>query len=407
VIESGLVAKILEQIDADEIAANTLRLVGEFSPTGHEEAAARLYSKILNEYGLDTELQYVQPGRPNVLTRIKGDGLGQTLLFGGHIDTIFTEGCVSPQIKNGRVYGRGADDMKGSLASMAAAAAALKNSGVKLKGDLLVAAWVDHEDPEGTGKGPKDVASRIRAGNLKVDGAIITEGPFDSIAIAQGGCAGFTIQLRGRGGSPHTISCYLKSNPILWASMVVEDLYKMDQELESRRWHHLIPQRRSIQLGILHGGDFYNRLPEVVEIVGTIRWDPGEDFDGVEKNLRERLSQLERSIRHDLDPDANIKLELKLHRESSEINREDRLVQTVQAATGNVFGHTLPLTGWRIVADQPFFVRDAGIPAVYYGPFTEDDTTAHSDNESVSVEKLTKIAKVYAISALLFCGHSA
>jgi acetylornithine deacetylase/succinyl-diaminopimelate desuccinylase-like protein len=277
---------------------------------------------------------------------------------------------------------------------------------VKLRGDLFVAAWVDHEHPEGTGKGPRQVASKIRAGSLEVDGVIITEGPFDSIAIAQGGCAGFTIHVQGRRGSPHTISSYLKSNPILWASMVVEELYKMDQELESKRWHHLIPQRRSIQLGIFRGGDFYNRLPDDVEIVGTIRWDPGEDLQHVERNFRERLTQLETSIRRDLDPEAVLNLELTLHRDSSEVDEDNRLVHTVQAATREIFGHALPLTGWRIVADQPFFVRDAGIPAVYYGPFMEDDTTAHSDNESVSIEKLTAMAKVYAVSALLFCGYS-
>ena len=404
--EKELVAKVLDQIDSNQIAANTLRLIKELSPTGHEEAASKLYSTILKEYGLEAELQYIQDNRPNVLGRIRGHGLGPTLLLGGHIDTIFTEGCISPQIKDGRVYGRGANDMKGSLISMAAAAGALVNSGVKLKGDLLVAAWIDHEDPEGTGKGPKEVASKIRAGELKVDGIIITEGPFDSIAIAQGGCAGFTIHLSGRKGSPHTISCYLKSNPILWASMVVEELYKMDQELETRKWHHLIPQRRSIQLGVFHGGDFYNRLPEDVEIVGTIRWDPGEDFLQVERDFKERLSRLEDMIRSNLDSEVEFHVELKLHRESSEINSDDRLIGTVQASMREIFGHPLPLTGWRIVADQPFFVRDAGIPAVYYGPFTDDDTTAHSNNESVSIERLTTMAKVYAISALQFCGYT-
>jgi acetylornithine deacetylase/succinyl-diaminopimelate desuccinylase-like protein len=188
--------------------------------------------------------------------------------------------------------------------------------------------------------------------------------------------------------------------------MVVEELYKMDQELETRKWHHLIPQRRSIQLGVFHGGDFYNRLPEDVEIVGTIRWDPGEDFLQVERDFKERLSRLENMIRSNLDSEVEFHVELKLHRESSEINSDDRLIRTVQASMREIFGHPLPLTGWRIVADQPFFVRDAGIPAVYYGPFTDDDTTAHSNNESVNIERLTTMAKVYAISALQFCGYT-
>jgi acetylornithine deacetylase/succinyl-diaminopimelate desuccinylase-like protein len=188
--------------------------------------------------------------------------------------------------------------------------------------------------------------------------------------------------------------------------MVVEELYDMDQELEATKQNKLIPQRRSIQIGIFQAGDFYNRLPDDLKIVGTVRWDPGEELPAVEKRLRERLSRLENTIRNSLDPEVEIHVDLTLSRESSEIESEDRLVQTVQEATARVFGQPLPLTGWRIVADQPFFVRDAGVPAVYYGPFTEDDTTAHSNNESVSIQRLTAMAKVYANSALLFCGCS-
>jgi acetylornithine deacetylase/succinyl-diaminopimelate desuccinylase-like protein len=189
--------------------------------------------------------------------------------------------------------------------------------------------------------------------------------------------------------------------------MIVEELYRMDQELEAAKWHKLIPQRKSIQLGIFQAGDFYNRLPEDVKIVGTIRWDPGEDLPEVERRLRERLGQLENMLRSSLDPEVKFRIDLTLSRESSEIRSEDKLVQTMQTATADIFGHPLPLIGWRIVADQPIFVRDAGVPAVYFGPFTEDDTTAHSNNESVSIERLTAMAKVYASAALLFCGYHA
>jgi acetylornithine deacetylase/succinyl-diaminopimelate desuccinylase-like protein len=400
-----VVARVLSQIDEKLIAADTLRLIKESSPTLHEEAAAKLYYNILMEYGLQPDLEYVQKARPNVIARVKGEGSGPSLLIGGHIDTIFTEGCTPPRIEDGRVYGRGANDMKGSLISMAAAARALKRAGVKLKGDLLVASWIDHEEPEGLGLGPKEIARKIHAGELKADGVIITEGPFDSIAIAQGGCARFGINISGRKGSPHTTTSFLKSNPILWASMIIEELYQMDRELEAAKGHMLIQLRKSIQLGILQAGDFYNRLPEEVKIVGTIRWNPDETFAEVERRLTERLRQLEIKIRNNLDPEIKVNIHLDLSRESSEIRTDDRLVQTVQAATSDIFGHPLPLTGWRIVADQPYFVRDAGVPALYFGPFTEDDTTAHSNNESVSIERLTTMAKVFAISALLFCGY--
>jgi len=399
------IAKVLNQIDTVLLASNTLRLIKEPSPTLREEAASKLYCNILKEYGLEAELQYVQQGRPNVIGRIRGDGTGPSLLIGGHVDTIPDKDCTPPRIEDGRAYGRGATDMKGQLASMAAAAGAIKKSGVKLKGDLLIAAWVDHEDPDGHGLGPQEVARKIRAGELKVDGVIITEGPYDSIAIAQGGCLGFEIHVSGRKGGPHTLSCNLSSNPILWGSMVVDELYKMDKELESKKTHPLIAQRRQIQIGIFQAGDFYNRLPEDVKIVGTLRWDPGETFEDTSRTLQERMNKLEAKIRNSLGPEASIRLDLQLHRESSELNSEDRLVHTLQDAMTEVFGHPLPLTGNRSVADQPYFLRGAGVSALYYGPSTNDDSTGHSNNESVSIERLTTIAKVYAASALLFCGY--
>lgn len=399
------IAKVLNQIDSDLLASNALRLIKEPSPTLREETASKLYCNMLKEYGLEAELMYVQQARPNVIGRIRGEGTGPSLLLGGHIDTIPDKACTPPRIEGGRVYGRGAIDMKGELVSMAAAAGAIKKSGVKLKGDLLIAAWVDHEDPDGRGMGPQEVARKIQTGELKVDGVIITEGPYDSIAIAQGGCLGFEIHVSGRRGGPHTLSCTLKANPVLWGSMVVDELYKMDQELESKKGHPLIAQRRQIQIGVFQAGDFYNRLPEDVKIVGTLRWDPGENFEDAARTLQERMNQLQSKIRNSLDPEGKIQLDLQLHRESSELNSDDRLVHILQEAVTKVFGHPLPLTGNRSVADQPYFLRGARVPALYYGPSTKDDTTGHSNNESVSLERLTTISKVYAASALLFCGY--
>jgi len=403
-VDHEKVESVLNLIDRDLIAENTLRLVSEPSPTGDEEAASELYRKILMEYGLEADLQYVEEGRPNVVGRIRGISSNPNLLLGGHIDTIPDKECTVPRIEGGRIYGRGSDDMKGSLISMAAAAGALKKSGVKLNGDVLVAAWIDHEDPIGRGKGPKEIARKIKLGELKVDGAIITEGPFDSIAIAQGGAAGFTIEITGRQGAPHTITSYLKSNPILWGSMVVEELRNMDLELGSAELHPLIPQRKSIQLGIFQAGDFYNRLPEKAVIVGTIRWDPTENFKEVEKRFKKRLLDLKTKIHDNLDQDIKMQVDLDLHRDSSETTNENRLTTITQTAATIVLGQSLPLSGLRLVSDQPFFVREAGIPAIYYGPFTADDTTAHSNRESVDMNRLFAMAKVYAASAFLFCG---
>lgn len=109
------------------------------------------------------------------------------------------------------------------------------------------------------------------------------------------------------------------------------------------------------------------------------------NFEDAGRGLKERLSQVENTIRKDLDPEIRIQVDLQLHRESAETSSDNKLVQAVQKATHEVFGQPRPLTGMRPVGDQSFFVRDADVPAVYYGPSPEN-TTAHSNNESVSID---------------------
>jgi len=398
--------EIVESIRADEVAELTLDLVKIPSPTGNELEACKFYAHYLERAGLEVQLDYVEENRPNVIGKIPGKGKGPSLMLCGHLDTIPPDRCVPPKIEDGRVYGRGSCDMKGSLAAVAQMAKALVLSGVKLKGNVLVVGYVGHEAPTGRGEGPKAVAKRISQGRLRVDAAVITEGPMDSVQTVQGGLAIFTVSVKGPEVSVHTTRVPLRSNPILWTAELIKEIQLVDEELNVVGWHPLIPQRPCLQLGIVRGGDFYNRLPTLCELVGTIRWDPNEEFNTVTRRLEARLGKLKQRLRHKYDPSVKLSLNMDLIRDSCEVPREEEIVKSTQRAVKTVTGKDAEVSGARYVTDLSIMYREAGVPTVCYGPFLPSDSLAHSDIESVSIRNLETVSKVYLALALDFCGFS-
>jgi len=395
--------EIAENIRADDIAKLTLDLVKISSPTGNELEACKFYAHYLERAGLEVQLDYLEENRPNIIAKIPGMEKGPNLMLCGHLDTIPPEGCVPPKIEDGRVYGRGSCDMKGSLAAVAQTAKALVLSGIKLKGDLLVVGYVGHEAPTGHGEGPKAVAKRISQGGLRVDAAVIAEGPMESVQTVQGGLAIFTVSVTGPEVSVHTTRVPLRSNPILWTAELVKEIQLMDEELNAVEWHPLIPQRPCLQLGIVRGGDFYNRLPTLCELVGTIRWDPGEDFDVVNRRFKDRLGRLKQGLWHKYDPSVKFLLNMDLIRDSCEVPREERIVKSMQRAIKTVTGNDAEVSGARYVTDLSIMHREAGVPTICYGPILPTDSLAHSDIESVSIRNLETVSKVYLALALDFC----
>src|SRR5258708_7260948 len=135
-----------------------------------EREIASFIAKSLETAGLTTEAFEPEAGRITVLGRIRGTGGGRSLMLNAHCDTVDVAGMAEPfsgAIRDGRVYGRGSFDMKGSLAACMAAAKALVDTGVRLRGDVLVAAVADEEYGS---LGTSDLIRRV-----KVDGAIVQE----------------------------------------------------------------------------------------------------------------------------------------------------------------------------------------------------------------------------------------
>jgi acetylornithine deacetylase len=120
------------------------------SPDGQGEAEIGAYvGEKLKEIGLNVSTSEIAPGRVNVVGLMKGSGGGKSLLLNAHLDTVGVEGMtIDPfggELKDGRVYGRGSQDMKGGLAAMMAASKAIADADIYLRGDLLITAVADEE----------------------------------------------------------------------------------------------------------------------------------------------------------------------------------------------------------------------------------------------------------------------
>jgi acetylornithine deacetylase/succinyl-diaminopimelate desuccinylase-like protein len=397
--------EVWKHIDSDEVANLALEMVQIPSSTGDESSISAFYAKTLDRLGLEVQLDYIEEGRPNVFARLRGSGGGRSLLLHGHLDTVPIGKCIPPKIEKGRVYGRGSCDMKGSIAAMALAAKGLHESGVRLEGDLILAGTVDHETPQGMGKGVRALVKKMKMDGTKVDGAINTEGPFDTIKVAQGGCAMFTITLTRKGGTLYSATSPFSANPILWVSEIIAHLARIDKALGRKKPHPLMSQRPTVQVGIIRGGDFVFCVPDVVQLEGAIRWDPGEDFQQVSKRLGQSLSELEKRLRTKYHPKIRLDLRMRVDREECEVPHDSRIVLSMRRVLKSITGKQYKLTGSRYVTDLSVLQKEAGIPAVEFGPFLPDDMTAHTDHESVKITHLHTLSRIYASVALEFCSE--
>ena len=188
------------RIDADYVIETLQRLVqiDSTNPTlaaanaGEGEIAAVLV-ELIEELGMEAALHEIAPGRPNVVGIFKGSGGGRSLMLNGHTDTVGVEGMAEPfsgAIRNGKLYGRGAQDMKGSLAAMLGAAKAIRDAQIELSGDLILAFVIDEETfSEGTADLVKQYVT---------DAAIVTEPTDLTLTRAHRGFIWFEVETFGR-----------------------------------------------------------------------------------------------------------------------------------------------------------------------------------------------------------------
>ena len=387
---------LLDSINTEQIAIDTLEFVKVKSETGEEGDGSRFLADLLEREGFVVEFDEFEPDRPNIYTHIKGtgNGDGRSLVFNGHTDTIPIGNSAPPGREGDWIIGRGTEDMKGGLVAMAHAASALKNAGVELAGDLWLTGVVGHESPIGKKEGPKRLIERLLSGKISADAIIIVEGPC-AVWTTSLGSTIFNITIRSDLGPIHTIKIpYISDNPVYWLGKLLREFEQMEERFTNGPSHPLAG-RNLLNVGMVHGGDWFNRLPTEIKVSGTRRWTPGQTVEDIRAEFQAICDELQKQS------GLSFSLMLEGFREPFETPSDHPIVTSLQKACESVTGKIPDIMGMGLVGDANLYANDGGVQTVYYGPAHQ---TAHSDDERVSISQLVHCAKVYALAAVEFCG---
>jgi acetylornithine deacetylase len=353
-----------------------------------EQAVARVLAEVLRSWELGVEVSEAAPGRPNVIARVGGRaGHGRSLMFNGHLDVVGVEGMLHPPFdaleREGRMYGRGAADMKGGVAAMCAAAARAADSGIE--GELVVAAVADEEDASvGT--------QAIVASGIRADAAIVTEPTRLAIAPAHRGFAWITVDLRGRAahGSRYDIGV----DAIRHAGLLLAELDALDSGALRERTHPLLGHA-SLHASLIEGGTAMSVCPDRCTLRLERRTLPGASVEAV---LDEVRSACERVSRSRQDFDARVTLDLA--RAPSDVSTDAPIVRAlasvIEAGGGSV--RTEGMSAWTDAA----ILNEAGIPAICFGP--GDIALAHAAEEWIDTSEIDRATDTLTELALRWCA---
>jgi acetylornithine deacetylase/succinyl-diaminopimelate desuccinylase-like protein len=380
-------------LDERSLLEETYRFVSIPSPTGEEAAFARTYAALLEQIGLEVGLDEEWPASPSVIARWGGTAQGPVLQLDGHLDAIVVP--HSPPVldldKN-VVRGRGSADMKGGLAAIAHAIKALRQAEVPLAGGVLVTAHGLHEAPGGD---QRTIRSLLRKG-VKGDAALVAELSHDDLPIAAKGMSIFRIHLTREGGVMHEVELDRpERNPLYGLKLLLDRLDALAKSLTIQA--HPLVGKDSLFVGEVHGGDFYNRVPERAEVVGTRRYA----LPGSKEQVKAELDQLAAGVAGHTG--LSLQIELQEVGPPYALETSEPVIAAVRRAFDLATGNELPLAGAGAVGNATDFVA-YGVPAVYHGV---NQATAHSDDEHVIGSDLLRAARVYAAAIVEFCGLAA
>jgi len=353
---------------------------------GESEIAAHI-ARVAGHLGFETTVFESQPGRATAMARLRGSGGGRSLMLNGHSDTVGVEGMAdpfSPTIHDGRMYGRGAHDMKGSLAACIGAAKALVDAGIRLRGDLVIAAVADEEYGS---MGTTDLIPRCR-----VDAAIVTEPTNLELCLAHKGYLWIEVETIGKAahGSRFTEGV----DAIMRMGRFLADLDRLECRLRSGPAHRLVGPP-SLHAAMIAGGTGLSTYAAGCKLQIERRTIPGETADEAVRQIQEivdRLAAGDSSFKASVSPFFS--------REPFEVSPETAIVQVLSRATRMVTGRTPACVG-----DTPWMdaalLAASGIETVIMGPTGAGE---HSCEEWIDLQSVVDMAQILAQAAIDYCG---
>lgn len=429
-VQETVKQRVLEKINEkkEEMIKFLQDLVKIPSVTGQEREAQQFIEKKFRAMSLETDMfepeveklrnhpaffkttsftKLGYKGRPNVIGRLKGCGGGKSLILCGHIDVV----SIEPRemwkydpwggtIENGKMYGRGAGDMKAGIAAMIYAVQCLQEVGVKLKGEIILETVIDEEDG-GIGGA---LATLLRG--YTADAAIITEPYGDFIGIANAGVLYFRVKVLGR--TAHAEHAHRGVNAISKAMKLYKALMLLNERRQKKIHYPLVENSALdmkghatiLNIGIIKGGDWPSTVAGWTELECRIGWPPGETLEQVK-------TQIEETVRSETEEDSWLKEHPPIlewfgwKSEASEQDRTHSFVQLVKRYAEEVKGNLVGYSGGSAGNDTRFY-RLYGTPTIALGPQGMD---YHGIDEYVELDSLTETAKILALTMFDWCGY--
>jgi len=381
-----------------ELAQELVRAPSHPGLERQEQAAVDVLERYLVARGVAVERTEVAPGRPNLVARVRGRNPGRTLLLCGHTDTVPLNAGepgagFSGELGDGRLHGRGAVDMKGALAAMAAALAVAGEDRALPAGELVLAAVVD-EEMESLG-----AEALVRSG-LAADGALVGEPTGNRPALGHKGLEWLAVELTGRAAHGGTPAAGINA-----VAAAARFLVLVEERLLPRfaaRAHPLLGPP-TINAGTIRGGD----QPSTVAARCTVELDrrtvPNESYATVVAELVELGREVEARF-------PGLAIEVRrvaggmatMEHVALVLDPGHPLVACAGAALRAVTGRAPEPCAFPAWTDGALLAAYGGVPTLVLGP--GDLALAHSPRESVPVGELLDAAAIYFETALGFCG---
>jgi acetylornithine deacetylase len=402
-------------IDRDRLVDWAGKAIAIPSFTGSEEELARFVQATLEELGLQVQWQQVEEGRANVLGTLAGAGGGPSLMFNGHLDTSYSgrEPWLrhvpgfqpEPFERDGRLYGLGISNMKGALACYVEAVRALLDAGVRLRGDVLVAAvcgeiektqYGDAQGPEyrGYAAGTRYLVSHGGVADMCLLGEP-TEGK-----VVLGHFGALWLRVRVHGNFIHTAFSEgrREENSILRAQRVLEAVQEWIPSWEDDPANAYRGAKAIVNVGAIEGGFGWrvSRTPHHTDLFLDVRVPPTKAMGVARREVLEWVRSLASRF-----PDYGVEGEVYVTAPGAEIDEGHELVAAIDEAHESVFGAKPERDVTRWFSDASALTR-YGIPTVNYG--TSTGLMDVELGENLEIDGLVRTAEVYALTAQRVCG---
>jgi succinyl-diaminopimelate desuccinylase len=401
--------KVVETIEAEDAVFLTRELVRIPSIFPEEAKCAALLADRYAECGLDVELQEVDPGRPNVFGTIQGTGDGPTLLIEGHTDVVAlgdeTKWTVDPwggSIADGRLFGRGASDMKAGLAAAAIAARAIRRADIELKGTLRLAGFVDEENQM------SGVRHFVKSGGAGALNAAITVEPTFGLGIGTCFCGRSRCDVTFQGQPGHTgipSASSIGKNAVHMAWRLIK---AVNETCPPHQPHNLYGPSHWQVVSISGGNSNEATIPETCTVRIDARPVPGHDAGAIWAYVNELLEEFKRE---DPSIEARVQLVENYGTSSWSTDLDANIVKSTQRAYRAVMQNEAPVnqvtqippgSGHTLkVSTDVHHIASMGIPCLNIGA---RGANAHMADEFVWVEQIPVLAKILALTAIDYLG---